>query len=236
MSAPLPDLAWFVHEADNEPLRHSIRSIVRHAEGRYRRLWVVGVMPDWLTGVGHVPAAEPEPREKFSSIRAKLTALAHDRRVTRQVVVLNDDVYATRPVGSWEPTHMGPTSRYVAAHHRPRNTWWEALVQTAEWVGGDPLCYAGHVPLLYDRARLREALAAYPSDRRMLDCGLYPIAGAGGEGTWALNAKVGPDDLGKVDDPRMPGWVSTNDASWAGALGAHIRADLSEPTRYEVRP
>src|SRR5690606_32906041 len=232
--AVLPDLAWLVHEVDNEPLRYSIRSVAAHAEGMFRRLWIVGpAMPQWLVGVGHIPAAEPTPREKFASIRSQVTALAHDRRVTRQVVVLNDDVYATAPVESWEPTHLGPTSVYVKENRRPRNTWWEALTSTVAWVGGDPLCYAGHVPLLYDRAKLREALAAYPSDQRLLDCGLYPGAGAGGEGRWALNAKVGPEDSAKLDDPNMPGWLSTNDASWAGAAGARVRAAHPEPSRYE---
>lgn len=232
--SPLPDLAWLVHEVDNEPLRYSLRSVAAHAAGLYRKVWIVGALPDWLTGVGHIPVAEPKPREKFASIRAKVTALAHDRRVTRQVVVLNDDVFASGPVSSWEPTHMGPTSVYVAERFRPRNSWWEALKATAEWVGGDPLCYAGHIPLMYDRARLREALAAYPTSRRLLDCGLYPVAGAGGEGAEALNAKVGPDDMWKLDDPRMPGWVSTNDATWAGALGAQIRADFPDPSPWEA--
>lgn len=232
--AVLPDLAWLVHEVDNEPLRYSLRSVAAHAAGLYRKVWIVGALPDWLTGVGHIPVAEPDPREKFASIRAKVAALARDRRVTRQVVVLNDDVFASGPVSSWEPTHMGPTSVYVAERFRPRNSWWEALKVTAEWVGGDPLCYAGHVPLLYDRARLREALAAYPADQRLLDCGLYPVAGAGGEGRPALNAKAGTDEVAKLDHPDMPGWWSSNDASFAGEVGDRVRAMFPAPSPWEV--
>lgn len=232
--SPLPDLAWLVHEADNEPLRYSMRSLATHAHGMFRKAWIVGTLPEWATGAGFIPVAEPKPREKFASIRAKVEALAADRRVTRQVVILNDDVFARDMVNSWEPTHLGRTSTYVARNARPRNTWWDALQQTAEHIGGDPLCYAGHIPLLYDRARLREALAGYPTSRRLLDCGLYPVAGAGGEGVEALNAKVGPDDMWKLDDPRMPGWVSTNDVTWAGALGARIRADFPDPSPWEA--
>lgn len=230
----LPDVAWFVHETDNEMLRYSIRSVVERAAGKYRRLWIVGQMPEWLTGVGFIPVDEPTPPEKFASIRAKMTALAHDRRVTRNVVVINDDTFAVRDVESWEPTHMGPTSRFLERNFRPRNSWFEALRDTAAWVGGDPLCYAGHVALMYDRTALREALANYPAKQRLLDCGLYPIAGAGGEGTWALNAKCGPADEAKADDPQMPGWLSLNDASWSGPLGKRVRAMFPEPTKYEV--
>lgn len=101
-------------------------------------------------------------------------------------------------------------------------------------MGGDPLCYAGHVPLLYDRALLRDALDRYPAEQRLLDCGLYPIAGAGGEGTLALNAKIGPDDYAKLDDPLMPGYWSSNDRSWAGEVGRRVRAVFPTPCEHEV--
>ena len=87
--AALPDLAYLVHEADNELLRYSLRSIAAHAEGTYRKVWIVGVLPSWITGVEHIPV--DHAGEKFADIRAKLTALTSDRRVAANVVVMNDD-------------------------------------------------------------------------------------------------------------------------------------------------
>lgn len=229
----LPDLAYLVHEADNEALRYSLRSVVKHA-APFRKVWIVGALPEWITGVGHIPV--DEPGEKFASIRAKLEALVNHRPVGSRVVVMNDDHFATAP-SEWGAWHMGPTSRYVAENFRPRNSWWEALKVTAEWMRerghGDILCYAGHVPLMYSKAKLRALLAEYPSTQRLLDVGLYPEAGVGGEGVLALNSKCGPDDLAKVDDPAMPPWLSTNDASFAGVIGDLVRVALPEPSRFE---
>lgn len=229
------DVVYLVHEAENEALRYSLRSLEAHG-AVFRKVWIVGALPVWATGVGHIPVVEPG--EKFASIRAKLEAVVNDRRVATEIVVMNDDYFATGPV-DWSAYHMGSTADYVAERFRPRNSWWEALRDTAEWMRqrghGDILCYAGHVPLMYSKAKLRELLTAYPRTQRLLDVGLYPEAGVGGEGNWALNSKCGPDDLAKVDDPSMPPWLSTNDASFAGVIGDRIRASLPEPSRYEKR-
>ena len=161
-----------------------------------------------------------------------------DRLVARRIVVMNVDYIATGPVDGWPAFHMGATSEYVAKQFRPRNSWWEALKVTAEWMRGkgygDILCYAGHVPLVYSKPRLRELLAEYPRGQRLLDVGLYPAAGDGGEGSWALNAKCGPDDAGKLGDERMPPYLSTNDASFAGEIGDKVRAWFPEPCRWEA--
>lgn len=232
----LPDLAYLVHESENESLRYSLRSIEQYAAGMFRRVWIVGALPEWARNVGHIPV--DEPGEKFASIRAKLESLVADRRVARRVVVMNDDYMATAPVVDWGAWHMGATSEYLAANFRPRNSWWEALRDTAEWMRarghGDILCYAGHVPLMYSKPKLRELLSEYPRSQRLLDVGLYPGAGIGGEGVWALNAKCGPYDLAKVDDSRMPPWLSTNDASFVGVIGDRVRAMFPEPSRWEA--
>ena len=234
----LPDLAYLVHEADNELLRYSLRSIAAHADGTYRKVWIVGVKPSWATGVEHI--ALEQAGEKFADIRAKLTALTSDRRVAADVVVMNDDHMALGPV-SWGATHLGPTAKFIAEKGRPRNSWWEAMRVTAEWMSarghGDILCYAGHVPLMYSKAKLRALLAEYPTTQRLLDVGLYPEAGSGGVGELALNSKIGPgvdEFLSKIDDSRMPGWVSTNDAGWAeGMVGGFIRGMFREPSKFE---
>lgn len=240
----LPDLAWLVHEQDNELLRYSMRSVATHAAGMYRRVWIVGVLPEWVTGVGHIPAAYAG--EKFRDIRAKVTALTTHPGIARTVVILNDDYVATRPVESWEPTHMGPTAAFLAAEAARgrtsrRNTWIRAVENTAAWMAdqghGDILCYEGHVPLAFDRARLAEALGAYPGDRSCDYPGFYPVAGAAGPGARALNAKIGPtaaEFLDKYTHPGMPGWVSTNDAGFReGMVGGFIRGLHPQPCAYE---
>jgi len=231
----VPDLAWLVHETDNLPLRYSIRSIAENAEGMFGNLWIVGQMPDWLQSVGHVPA--PRASEKFADIRSKVSALCADDRLSDRVVILNDDYFAMEPVTSWSPYHMGPTSKYLAGKPVDRNTWFQALRNTAAWMRGrghgDILCYEGHVPLLFDRHKLGEVLSEYPVDRSCDYPGFYPVAGAGGEGIQGLNAKVGPDASDFHEKAHLP-WLSCNDKSFAeGMVGGYVRGAFREPCKYE---
>lgn len=242
----LPDLAYLVHEADNELLRHSLRSIDRYAQGAFRGVWIVGTLPEWAVNVRHLPVAEPQPREKFASIRSKVAALANCDDIAEHVVVLNDDHIALRDVTSWEPTHMGPTSAYLRreaerGHIAASNSWIRAVANTAKWMAqrghGDIDCYEGHTPLCFDRAKLAAVMADYPADRSCDYPGFYPEAGAAGPGTRALNAKIGPsadEFLVKMADPEMPAWLSTNDKGFGqGMVGGYIRGMLREPCRYE---
>lgn len=241
--AALPDLAWLVHEADNELLRYSLRSIERHAGGMFRKVWIVGVLPDWAENVGHIPVEYAG--EKFADIRAKVAALCADKRVAHTVVILNDDHIATGPV-TWDAVHMGPTSAYLkaeAARGRTsaRNTWIRAVENTSAWMAdqghGDIDCFEGHVPLMFNRRELGKVLAEYPADRSCDYPGFYPAAGAAPVAGEALNAKIGPsadEFLSKVDDPRMPGWISTNDAGWReGMVGGFIRGMFRERSTFE---
>jgi hypothetical protein len=239
----LPDIAWLVHETDNELLRYSMRSVAAYGQGTYRKAWIVGVMPEWVTGADLIEVAEPDPREKFASIRAKVEALVSHQGVAREVVVLNDDAIAVAPI-TWEAVHMGSTADYLAQEAgRGRtsrsNTWIRAVENTARWMAeqghGDIDCYETHVPLRFRTHDLRKALAAYPADVSCDYPGFYPIAGCGA-GARGENAKIGPDAEEFLDRlPRLPGWVSTNDRGFAtGMVGGYIRGLHREPCTFEA--
>lgn len=239
----LPDLAYLVHEADNELLRHSLRSVERFADGMFRKVWIVGVLPKWITNVEHIPV--DHAGEKFADIRAKVTALCADKRVASRVVVMNDDHIATAPV-SWDARHMGSTKTYLAEEAETgrtskTNTWIRAVENTAAWMAeqghGDIDCFEGHVPLMFDRRKLGKILGEYPADRSCDYPGFYPVAGAAPVGPQAMNAKIGPsvdEFTSKIDNPKMPDWVSTNDTGWReGMIGGFIRGMHYTPSRFE---
>lgn|GEM_PF-1267133 len=239
----LPDLVWLVRPGDdNEELRYSLRSVARNADGLFRKVWIVGTVPSWVTGVEGLPL-DPAA-EKFANMRQSLAAVVRDRRVAAQIVVFNDDHFVTEPITEWAAFHLGRTSAYVQhlasiGTTSKRNTWVRAVENTAEWMRaeghGDIYCYEAHTPLLFNRRALAAALDAYPADRSLAYPGLYPVAGAAGEGVNAGNSKVvRPGELAvKVALP-MP-YLSSNDASFAdGEVGAHIRAMFPEPSPFEM--
>src|SRR5690606_36042477 len=103
--AALPDLVYPVRAGDNEELRYSLRSMAAHAEGLFRKVWIVGTdLPEWLTGVETIDAGSDQGR--VEDVRAKITAAANHRGVATKFVLLNDDHYLVEPITAWEPFHM----------------------------------------------------------------------------------------------------------------------------------
>lgn len=239
----LPDLAWIVRPGDNEELRYSLRSVAQNAAGLYRRIWIVGSCPEWVTGVEKLPL-EPLP-EKFTNIRQSVTAIANNEDVADRLVIFNDDHFLMDPITTWDAWHLGRTSAYVEARARggctPRtNTWIRAVVQCAEWMRergyGDILCYESHTPIPFHREALARILDAYTADLGIAYPAFYPEAGWGDEGIQAGNSKVRGTDWTELNQKLanpMP-WLSSNDASFAeGMIGAFVRGAFRQPCQYE---
>lgn len=224
---------------DRDDLRHSLRSVALNAP-LVTEAWVIGDVPAWFTGT-RMPL-EPKP-EKFTNQRASLTAFVNYPGAPTEFVLMNDDMVITEPVTDL-PTFRNKNrlSGWVAAEQKQRrlNTWHRAVIATAEWTaaqtGTEPHIYECHTPLTFETSRLREAINAYPADQPFAVGELYPIAGNGGTGTHAGNAKCAKDDnlAHKMALP-MP-YLSSNPDTWAGELGRWVRDKFSEPCRWETRP
>jgi hypothetical protein len=196
-------------------------------------MWIVGDVPDWVTGVHALPLS-PHP-DKFRNQQASLTAFVNHPDAPAQAYLFNDDMFVMQPIVGPLPTfHLGSTEAFI--RHRD-NAWIRAVRHTADWMRhlgyGDVHCYEAHTPLLFDTAKLRDMLADYPIGWPLAVGEMYPAAGVGGEGVNVGNAKCGATDsvtskLG-LDMP----FLSCSPESWAGRLGDYVRAVFEEPCRWE---
>lgn len=215
-------------------LRYSLRSVAANAPD-ITEAWVVGDVPDWFAGT-KIPT--PPLAEKFSNQRQSLTWFANLPGTPEQVYVMNDDMWIIEPVAGQLPTcrNLNPASTWAQAEGK-LNTWHRAVIATAEWMGQRlgtvPHIYECHTPLLFDTAKLRDLLNAYPADRPFAVGELYPGAGVGGEGEHCGNAKVKAADSleAKLAHP-MP-YLSASPDTWAGAVGEYVRGLFTEPSRWE---
>lgn len=246
-SVALPDLVIPVKPTEDgcTELRYALRSVAAHAEGLYRKVWIVGVgLPDWLTNVGFIEAGSPDGRN--ADVRAKITAAANDKRVASRFVLMADDTFLVEPITEWRAYHMGPFSEYLgrlaklpAPRTRANSSWVRAIAAAADWMAeqghGDILTRQGHRPVLWDKKRLAAALDAYPTDRALDVLALYDLAGAGVEGGRAKNAKitVADDFLERLAERDSP-WMSSNERSFReGMVGGYIRGMFRDPSPYE---
>lgn len=239
-----PDLIWLSHQKDNEELRYSIRSVTENADGIYNKIWLAGTKPSWLTGAGIINV-DP-PHEKFASMRTKVTAIANDNRLTKNVVILQNDCFLMDKITSWDAYHMGNFTAYLNKqypnHRQSTNTWVKAIKNTAKWLEeqghGDVLFYCGHVPLLFNRDKLATILSQYPPNLSCDYPALYPVAGAAGKGNIGMNAKIklktSEAFKEKWNNRNIP-WLSTDDESFSdGFVGAFIQGAFRNPSKYEI--
>ncbi len=226
--------------SDREALRYSLRSLQANAPA-VTDVWLVGDIPAWYTGRSIATTAQ---LDKFHNIRASWTAFVNHRDAPAEHYLFNDDHWIVEPVeGDLPVFHLGKAQDLLDSILGPRvrrttNTATKALRDTATWVSGhlgvdDVLAHYAHTPLRFDTAKVRDLLAAYPTDVRLEPMLLYPIAGLSGEGIDAGNAKVKvTDSLAKKLAQPMP-FLSGNDDTWAGPLGEHVKGLFPEPCRWE---
>lgn len=240
-SASLPDLVYLVRSGENEELRYSLRSIAQNAKGLYREIWVVGTgLPDWLTNVNVLPI--PDGLVKHETMRAKTLAISEHVELSQTFGLMNDDYFLVKPIKEWVVYHMGSVSEWVAkkiADAGQLTSYLRDVRSTALWMEaqgyGDVLCRETHSITIWDKTLLVEALKKYPRGRGLTTVELYDMAGAGGEGEFALNAKVHHDDhlhakLSANDSP----WLSSSDESFANSrIGDYMREMFPDPSKYE---
>lgn len=237
------DLVYLVRSGSNEELRYSLRSVAKHADGLFRKVWVVGVrLPRWLTGVHVLPI--PDGPVKHQTMRDKVRAVCDEPGVSDEFVLMNDDYFLAEPIDEWVVYHMGPAS-----------AWWQEIIDsrgghvsrymrdvktTCDWMAaqgyGDVLIRETHSPTIWDKRRLAAVLDRYPADQPVTVVDLYAAAGCGGEGEYALNAKAvnGETFAEKVAAGDSP-WLSSNDTAFRReAIGRWVRKNFTVPSRFEV--
>lgn len=237
----LPDLVYpFKATAGDDELRYSLRSVAAHADGLFRKVWIVGDVPEWATSVEQIPH-HPLPN-KVEDFRARVAAAAGHEGVTSKFLLMNDDFFLARPVASFEAFHSGPSSEHYArmVARKVDPAWLSCFKATWDWMAarghGDVLVRQGHRPLLWSRRKLAAVLAEYPAGRALDVVGLYDEAGAGGVGSLAPNMKVTnrAQYLSKVAHLDTCPWLSSSDDAFAdGLIGGHIRALFPVPCRFE---
>lgn len=231
------DIVYMVKAAeDNEPLRHSLRSLANLPHGR---VWLVGYKPKWVRNVGYIPTMQRGP--KHHNTWRNWLAMADSPDLPDRWVLFNDDFYVTRPIESVPDLHRGPLDEAIEWLGRIRvNTYKGRMEATRRALrrAGRPepyLSYEMHAPLVMDRAAHRESLAwlrrnAVAPPENMAKRSFYGNWAQPG-GQRAADVKVMKADH-PMPDTELP-FLSTADASWGGLAGGWVRRAFAVPSVYE---
>lgn len=234
------DVVWIAGPWEqNEPLRHSMRTVARHVP--FRRAWVAGYAPGFVNRdvVGLVEV--PQEGTKHENSTANLYAACQDPEISDPFIWLHDDMFAMRPVTVLPLVDKGPMQRFAerlrSKYQRdyPYLTGMEATQDLLRRHGiPDPISYEVHVPIVvYKEAMLaaielaREAGVVAPHKRSIYG-----------------NMTFKPEQSVTVDDPKIAfsavpshepeTWLSTSTTSWAGYTGRRIRKEFHARSGLET--
>jgi hypothetical protein len=228
----LPDIVYVVRPGEtNEELRYSLRSL-RNVP--HRKVIIAGHVPTWVDGVVGVPVEQTG--SKYQNSTNNLRAALNDPRCGPEVLLFNDDFFVLRPLPSVPLLHRGYVddieSYYVA---RGKSAYLDGLRSTRAFLHDlgfeRPVSYELHVPMPIQRDAMLYALEIGISSgvkvlhKRTL-YGNYFNAGGGRTRDCKVLTHDGPFR-------RKAAFVSTMPASFAGAVGAHVRSLFPHPGRYE---
>lgn len=172
------DLVYSCRPFENEELRYSIRSAVKHLD--FDSIWLIGGKPDWYRG--NFISVE-NVGNKYRSISNCLRHAVESDKISNNFVFMNDDFYIMKNIRQIPIVHGGLLSKRVAEYQElfTRSTYTTEMSKTLRYLikSGypEPLDYDIHVPMHMKKEILDKALKSKCQPRSVYG----NIANVGGE-------------------------------------------------------
>lgn len=224
------DVVYLCREGQNEELRYSLRSL---ANVPHERVWIFGDPPSWVRGVNVVRI--PQGPNKYANAQAALVAACDHPDVSSSFVLMNDDFFAIRPTVV-RSLHWGPLSGIVERYYGARvkesryMVYMSRTLATLKAFGiKGPLCYELHVPMVFEREKLRPILETGSFPDALLFRSMYGnVYRVGGE-------QVDDDVKVYTRGGFIPesDWISSDDVAFNYVREAALEGLFSEPGPYE---
>lgn len=162
------DLVYILKESEHNPdLIYSLRSIEKFCT--YRKIWIVGYKPSWLTNVEYLPTNQTGNKWKNSELNW-LTACQY-KDISENFILMNDDFIALRQIKDWKNS----LNVYLGSIMDEAETW-KKKSKPSRWQWGfiyaaDLLkaCYAqtdynyeSHIPIIINKEKYLKFLNMKP--------------------------------------------------------------------------
>ena len=229
------DIVYILKEdVGSDELKYSLRSVEKNFE--HGKIWFYCGKPEGITPDEYVPERQTGST-KWERARSSLIHICNNDLISEKFWLFNDDFFILAPWQSETPLHRGELRDHinkVEARHGDRQTSYTRQLRMCETqlldAGLTTLDYALHCPILIDRAKMLEALNAFPSCPMFRS--LYGnYAHIGGE--YSEDHKI--ITAGAQVDPDAP-FLSTSEATFKGPVKEFVKDMFPDPSKYEFGP
>lgn len=229
------DCVYICRKGENEELRYSIRSLIKHSP--YKNIWLVGYKPSWYSG-NFMPVEDIGG--KFSNIANALKQLCDNEEISKDFILMNDDFFITKPIDSMPIFHGGLLNDKIAEYQEldPKSRYTSLLISTQNFLTSskikNALDYDIHVPMPMNRIALKSLV-----NSRYFPRSVYGnVVNLGGEPikdvkTYAFNSQLSERSSNFLESD-LP-FISSEDGSFKEIYDSLLRDMFPDPSPYELR-
>jgi len=150
---------------DNNELRYSLRSLQENLSN-IGNIYLIGVKPDWITNVIHVPYQDPHISSKFrnQNILQKILFTIRNYDVSDNFVFTNDDIFFLKPT---DQNNLHNYTDCTMQEYLERNPmlniiYKRAFLSTIQYLREKNLPmqhYDNHTPIIYNKFKFENIFA-----------------------------------------------------------------------------
>lgn len=142
---------------DNWELRYSLRSLVANYKN-LQRVWVIGHLPPWVSGVTHVEHPDCYRTNKDANLIAKVVRISMEPCLSEKFIMMSDDHFLLQPTleSDFRPFYNKDMSNMKPTDFA-NNKWAQRLRRTKEVLekrGLPSRDYEGHIPYVLEKSKV----------------------------------------------------------------------------------
>lgn len=146
---------------ENNELRFALRSIEQFAKG-VGKIWIVGLRPEFLTNVGHIP--QKDVGHKEYNIMLKTRAACKHPEVSADFLFTNDDIFFSRDVEISEIPYYRRSATLSECCVEPRGSYQVSIRNTINALttrGHTDYHFDIHCPIIYNKKKYADTMSKY---------------------------------------------------------------------------
>lgn len=222
------DIVYFVKDTkENEELKYSLRSLKNL---QYDNVWFFGGRPNGLRPDKAVRVLQNQPT-KYDNVHVMYSWVLNSE-VSDDFIMFNDDFFVMDKVAEVLPAHRGSLYEYIVKvedNNGGMTAYTRRLRRTTkalEEAGLSTRCYELHIPMVFNKEKLRAALNKFP--------GLNGVRSIYGNMYYEGN-RIPDCKVFKQGQPLPEGpFLSTSDSTWKYYIGEGIKRKFDTPSRFEI--